>query len=101
MFFVVSKIFVYLIYPLPVACLLLLGACWTWSKRPRLGRGLVISAMTLLWLLGTPVADLLLLPLETVYPAVVKPAPADAVPRVRSLMRKTTSISLVPSPTGL
>jgi uncharacterized SAM-binding protein YcdF (DUF218 family) len=79
MFFVVSKILVYLIYPLPVACLLLLGACWTWSRRPRLGRGLVISALTLLWLLSTPVADLLLLPLETVYPAVVKPAPADAV----------------------
>jgi uncharacterized SAM-binding protein YcdF (DUF218 family) len=79
MFFILSKIFVYLIYPLPVVCLLLLGACWTWSKRPRLGRGLVITALALLWLLSTPVADLLLLPLETSYPVVERPDHADAV----------------------
>jgi uncharacterized SAM-binding protein YcdF (DUF218 family) len=79
MFFLLSKIFVYLIYPLPVACLLLLGACCAWSRRPRLGRGLAISALALLWLLSTPVADLLLLPLEASYPAVETPVRADAV----------------------
>lgn len=79
MFFVVSKILVYLIYPLPVACLLLLGACWAWSRRPRLGRGLAISGLAILWLLSTPVADLLLLPLEASYPVVEEPTRADAV----------------------
>jgi len=80
MFFVVSKILVYLIYPLFVACLLLVGAWWSWSRHPRLGRGLVLAALALLWLLSTtPVADVLLLPLETRYPVVESPSRADAV----------------------
>jgi len=80
MFFIVSKIFVNLIYPLSIACLLLLGAWWFGSRRPRLGRGLLVAGLALLWLPSTaPVADLLLLPLETRYPVVVNPSRADAV----------------------
>lgn len=78
-FLFLSKILVHLIYPLPIACLLL-GAWWAGSRRPRLGRGLLVAGLVLLWLLSTaPVADLLLLPLETHYPVVENPAHADAV----------------------
>jgi uncharacterized SAM-binding protein YcdF (DUF218 family) len=80
MFFIASKIFVHLIYPVFAVCLLLAGAWWFWSRRPRLGRGLLVTGLALLWLLGTaPVADLLLLPLETRYPVVENPSHADAV----------------------
>jgi len=80
MFFVLSKIFVNLIYPLPIACLFLLGTWWAWSRRPRLGRGLLVTGLALLWLPSTaPVADLLLLPLETRYPVVENPPHADVV----------------------
>ena len=80
MFFIASKIFGYLIYPLSIACLLLLEAWWSWSRRPRLGRGLLVAALALLWLPSTaPGADLLLLPLETRYPVVENPSRSDAV----------------------
>jgi len=80
MFFILSKIFVHLIYPLFIICLLLLGAWCSWSRRPRLGRALLGVALALLWLLSTaPVTDLLLWPLETRYPVVESPARADAV----------------------
>lgn len=79
MFFILSKVLVYLVYPLPMVCLLLLTASFSWNRRQRLARGLVITSLAFLWLLSTPVADLLLLPLETAYPVVENPGHADAV----------------------
>jgi len=80
MFFIASKVLVNLVYPLSLACLLLLGAWWAWFRHPRLGHGLVTTALVLLWLLSTaPVADLLLVPLESRYPPVKVPPHADAV----------------------
>ena len=80
MFFAISKIFVFLIFPLSLACLLLIAAWWAWMKHPRLGRGLIIVALALLWLPSTsPVADLFLLPLETHYPIVGDSPHAEAV----------------------
>jgi uncharacterized SAM-binding protein YcdF (DUF218 family) len=87
MFFLLSKLLVYLIYPLSVVCLLLLAACWILSRRPRLGRSLVIIALALLWLLSTPVADLLLLPLEGSYPMAAATHHADAVVVLAGMVR--------------
>jgi uncharacterized SAM-binding protein YcdF (DUF218 family) len=79
MFFILSKVLVYFVYPLPIVCLLLLGASCIWNRRRHLARGMVITSLAFLWLLSTPVADLLLLPLETAYPVLRNPVHADAV----------------------
>ena len=79
MFFVLSKVLVYLIYPLPMVCLLLLMASFSWNRHQRLSRGLVTTSLVFLWLLSTPVADLLLLPLESAYPVLENPDHAEAV----------------------
>jgi uncharacterized SAM-binding protein YcdF (DUF218 family) len=78
MFFILSKLLVYFVYPLPMVCLLLLTASFSWTCRQRLARGLVIISLASLWLLSTPVSDLLLLPLETAYPLVENPGHAEA-----------------------
>jgi len=80
MFFILSKLFVIFIFPLSIACLLLIGAWWAWRRSPRWGRRLVVAALVLLWLPSTsPVADLLLLPLETRYPVPDDPPHAEVV----------------------
>lgn len=52
MFIFLSKLLPLFVYPLGLACLLLLMALLFW-KQPRLSRGLVIAALVILWLGST------------------------------------------------
>ncbi|MES2632446.1 MAG: YdcF family protein [Pseudomonadota bacterium] len=66
----------WLLSPLSMAWLLGLGAWMSWRRRPRLGKGLAIAGISVLWIGSMPVAgNLLGAPLETRYGSV---AVADA-----------------------
>ena len=80
MFFTLSKTLTILLYPLPLA-LILLALAWGLRRRiPRPATALFWCVLVALYALSTrPVADMLLLPLERPYAGMPRPEAADAV----------------------
>jgi uncharacterized SAM-binding protein YcdF (DUF218 family) len=103
MFFIISKVMLYLVLP-PSSILLLMAAGFLIVRRKRtIGWGLIVLGFLLLYGLSTgPVMNALIIPLETRYPPLRdENVPADAIVVLSGGIRDLAWLGIDPEPSSV